>query len=94
LAAIVLWGISMGIQETIMRAAIADLIPMARRGLAYGIFNTAYGLAWLLGAGLMGIFYEHSISYIIWFTVIMELVSIPFLLSVRKSLAGETVRPG
>ena len=93
LAAIVLWGISMGIQETIMRAAIADLIPVARRGLAYGIFNTAYGLAWLLGAGLMGIFYEHSISYIIWFTVIMELASIPFLLAVRRSLAGGGLKP-
>jgi len=67
---------------------------MARRGLAYGIFNTAYGTAWLLGSGLMGIFYEHSISYIIWFTVIMELASIPLLLSVQRSLAGEKIKSG
>ena len=93
LAAIIIWGVSMGIQETIMRAAIADLIPMARRGLAYGIFNTAYGTAWLLGSGLMGILYEHSISYIIWFTVIMELVSIPLLLSVRRLGTGNRGKP-
>jgi hypothetical protein len=42
-AGVALWGAIMGIHETIMRAAIADLTPIKRRGLAYGIFNTAYG---------------------------------------------------
>jgi len=38
--AAVLWGLSLGAQETVMRAAIADLTPIAGRGSAYGIFNT------------------------------------------------------
>ncbi|MFH1876163.1 MAG: MFS transporter [Candidatus Omnitrophota bacterium] len=41
-----LWGIGMGAQESIMRAAIADMVPSVRRGSAYGIFNTGYGLFW------------------------------------------------
>lgn len=85
LMGIILWGIVMGIQETIMRAAIADLIPIERRGFAYGIFNTAYGASLFLGAALMGLLYEHSISYLILFAVIMGLISIPLLFMVRRT---------
>jgi MFS family permease len=79
-----LWGVVMGIQETIMRAAIADLTPVERRGFAYGVFNTALGAGWFLGGALMGLLYEISINYLILFAVVMELISIPLFLSVRK----------
>jgi hypothetical protein len=44
----------MGVQETVMRAAIAGMTPIEKRGSAYGIFNAAYGLSWLLGSAAMG----------------------------------------
>ncbi|MDH4292111.1 MAG: MFS transporter, partial [Dehalococcoidia bacterium] len=75
----------MGIQETIMRAAIADLTPIERRGFAYGVFNTAYGAGWLLGGTLMGLLYEPSINYLILFAVVMELISIPLFFLVRRA---------
>jgi MFS family permease len=59
--AIVLWGAVMAIHETIMRAAIADLVPIERRGSAYGIFNTLYGLSLFIGSAAMGFLYEVSI---------------------------------
>jgi len=85
LMSIILWGMVMGIQETIMRAAIADLTPVDRRGFAYGIFNTVYGAGWFLGALLMGLLYELSINYLILFTAVMELTSIPLFLLVRRA---------
>jgi len=85
LMGMVLWGVVMGIQETIMRAAIADLTPIERRGFAYGIFNTVYGAGLFLGAALMGPFYELSINYLILFVVVMELISIPLLFSVKRA---------
>jgi len=81
---ITLWGVVMGIQETIMRAAIADLTPIERRGFAYGIFNTAYGASWFLGAVSMGLLYELSINYLILFAIVMELISIPLFFLVRR----------
>ena len=75
----------MGIHETIMRAAIADLVPIERRGSAYGIFNALYGLSLFLGSSAIGFLYEVSISYILVFTVVMELVSIPTLFMIRRS---------
>jgi MFS family permease len=81
-----LWGMVMGVQETIMRAAIADLTPIERRGFAYGVFNTAYGAGWLLGGALMGLLYEISINYLILFVVVMELTSIPLFFVVKRAV--------
>jgi len=84
LIGIVLWGVVMGIQETIMRAAIADMTPVERRGIAYGIFHTVYGASWFLGSYVMGLLCELSINYLILFAVVMELISIPLFLLVKK----------
>lgn len=89
LGGIILWGAVMGIQETIMRAAIADLTPVANRGFAYGIFNTTYGLAWFAGSALLGFFYDLSLSYVIGFVIATQLLAIPFLLVVKKTGALE-----
>lgn len=56
-----LWGIGLGAQESIMRAAVADLIPYGKRGTGYGIFQTGYGLCWFIGSALFGYLYQVSI---------------------------------
>ncbi|MEW5763178.1 MAG: MFS transporter, partial [Bacillota bacterium] len=79
LAGIMLWGAIMGIQETTMRAAIADMTAPERRGLAYGIFNTAYGGAWMLGSAVLGYLYEVNLLYVTVFIVALELLALPLL---------------
>jgi len=82
-----LWGVGMGAQESIMRAAIAEMVPMDRRGAAYGIFNTGYGVFWFLGSALMGVLYDTSVPALIMFSVAMQLASVPLLFLVRKEFA-------
>jgi MFS family permease len=84
LVGMALWGVGMGAQESIMRAAIAGMVPMDRRSTAYGIFNTGFGLFWFLGSALMGVLYDVSISSLIVFSVVMQLASIPFFMLIRK----------
>jgi MFS family permease len=79
-----LWGIGMGAQESIMRAAIAGMVSVDRRGSAYGIFNTGYGIFWFLGSALMGILYDTSIQALVAFSIISQLASVPLFLLVRK----------
>ncbi len=86
LFSILLWGAVMGVHETIMRAAIADLIPIERRGSAYGIFNTVYGIAFLIGSALMGFLYDRAPGAITYYVVLLEAVSIPLLFRVLKEL--------
>ncbi len=83
---VILWGSVMGIQETVMRAAIPSMIPMTKRGIAYGIFNVAFGGSWFFGSVLMGILYNISIHYIIFFSIIIELVSLPLLFKIMKDI--------
>jgi len=86
LAGMALWGIGMGAQESIMKAAVAGMVPMDKRGSAYGIFNTGYGLAWFLGSALMGILYDQSISFLVAFSIVMQLASIPVFFLAKQEL--------
>lgn len=86
LAGVILWGIGMGAQESILRAAIARMVPAARRGAAYGVFNAGYGLAWFLGSALMGVLYDVSIPALVAFSVAAQLAAVPLLLRVRRDL--------
>ncbi len=75
-----------------LRAAIADLTPIKRRGIAYGIFNATYGIAWFLGVPIMGLLYDLGISWLIGFVALLECISIPVLFFVRRSIVEETFK--
>lgn len=82
---VVLWGAAMAVQETVMRGAIAELIPPGKRAIAYGIFNAGYGLAWFLGSTAMGILYGEGKPYLLSFAIAMELISLPLMALVCKN---------
>jgi len=84
LAGIAIWGIGMGAQESIMRAAVAEMAPVDKRGTAYGVFNSGYGVLWFAGSALMGFFYDISIPVLVGFSVVMQLASVPVLLLVKR----------
>lgn len=84
LAGMVLWGIGMGAQESVMRATVAGMVAPDRRGSAYGIFNTGYGLAWFAGSVLMGILYGISLPALITFSVVIQLAAVPVLYRLTK----------
>jgi MFS family permease len=73
---IVLWGIAMGAQESILKAVVASFVSKEKRATAYGIFYAAFGTAWFLGSLLIGIFYEIDIWYVVIFATLMELASL------------------
>ena len=81
---VVIWGIVMGIQETIMRSAIADITSLKRRGTGYGIFNTTYGLAVFIGSSLIGLIYDRSVHAIIPAVIVIELAAIAVFLVMNR----------
>lgn len=44
LVGMALWGLGTGVQESIMAAAVAKMIPSNRRASAYGLFTGGYGV--------------------------------------------------
>jgi MFS family permease len=51
----VVFGLVLGMQESIYRAAVSRFTPISSRGTAYGIFNTAYGLGLLISGAVYGL---------------------------------------
>lgn len=86
-AGMALWGAGMGALQSTMRARISDLVPTERRGAAYGIFNTAYGVLWFAGSSMVGILYGWSLAAAVAFAMAAQLAAIPLLLISRRRAA-------
>jgi MFS family permease len=84
LAGMILWGIGMGAQGSIIRAGLAELVPSERRASAYGIFHTGFGLFWFLGSVLMGVLYAISLGSLIAFSMIAQLLAIPLFYLISR----------
>lgn len=80
-----LFGVVLGLQETIQRAAVADLTSVDVRGSAYGIFNAAFGFAWLAGGSLMGILYELDFKLITIYSALLQFGALLLMTSLIKS---------
>ncbi|MCA1917291.1 MFS transporter [Methanospirillum hungatei] len=85
----ILFGISMGIQETVLRAAIADSIHISKRGTAYGIFNTVYGAGFFIGGILIGWMYETNASLAPVVPALLSLAACIVFIRVRRSLGNQ-----
>ena len=81
---VLLWGIGMGAQESILKSTVTSLVAKNRRATAFGIFNTGFGLFWFLGSFLMGVLYDQSLLALAILSVAAQLAAIPILLQVDK----------
>lgn len=73
---IVLWGIGMGAQESIMKAAVSTIIPKTMRSTGFGVFETGFGIAWFLGSWLLGALYAIKPLYLVIVSVTAQAVAI------------------
>ena len=93
-----IWGLGMGVHESIMPAAVAPMVSSSRRASAYGLFTGVYGLSWFLGSALIGILYDVSVNVTAVVCLVLVLAAVPFFVSARKmashSLEVEVTRTG
>jgi MFS family permease len=86
-----LWGGLTGVHEATLRAAVADLVPRERRGVGYGTFTAVYGLAWMAGAALIGLFYDVSTGAAITFSVAFQAAALLLFIPILAN--GSAIRP-
>ena len=84
LAGMVLWGIGMGAQDSLLKATLSGVIPPDKRSTAFGVFDTAFGIAWFIGSAGMGWLYDKSISGLIVFSVALQLAALPFFVLAKR----------
>lgn len=83
LVGVSLWGLGMGVQESLIPAAVAPMVSPDRRAFAYGLFTGIYGTAWVAGSIVIGVLASVSPAGLVAFCVVTELAAIPFILAVR-----------
>ncbi len=89
LAGMALWGLGMGVHESIIPAAVAPMVAPERRASAYGLFTAGYGIFWFLGSAAIGFLYGISLPALIAFSVALQLAALPlFLLVARRTRHG------
>lgn len=87
LAGMALWGLGVGVHESILAAAIATMVPGERRATAYGLFTAAFGLFWFLGSVLLGWLYDVSLPAMVVAAVALEVAGVPFFVVAARSRA-------
>jgi len=88
LAGAAVWGLGIGVHESIVPAAVAPMVPPQRRASAYGLFTAGYGLFWFIGSAAIGILYDRSVPATIGFCVALELAAVPFFVLARRKTAA------
>lgn len=88
LVGMVLWGIGMGAQNSLLKALLTGVLSVAKRGTGFGFFYTGYGIAWFLGSAAMGFLYDRSILALIIFSVVLQLSALPVFLWGRTRSKG------
>lgn len=85
LIGVVLWGIGLGAHESVMQAAVAQMVSRERLGSAYGVFGAAFGVAWFAGSAALGALYDVSVAATATLAVVAQLLAIiPIWMAVRS----------
>jgi MFS family permease len=78
-AGVALWGVGMGAQESVLKAAVTSIVPKQSRASGFGVFQTAFGISWFIGSWLMGSLYDVSMTGMVAFSVAAQLLAIPLI---------------
>jgi MFS family permease len=82
-----IWGLGMGVHESIIPAAVAPMVSSRRRASAFGTFTAGYGIFWFLGSAVIGILYDVSLPAVIAFCVITQILAVPLFIWVGRRVA-------
>lgn len=76
---VALWGMSLGVQESTMRAAVADLVPGGKRATSYGMFSVATGIGTFMGATVIGLLYPLGQAAIAVYAIALQVAAFVLL---------------
>lgn len=89
----VLWGIGLGAQDTLLKALLTHVVPSDKRSTAFGVFDTGFGLAWFAGSAVMGLLYGVSPPALVTLSVALQLAALPVFTAARGCTDENTVPP-
>jgi len=85
LLGMILWGLGMGAQDSLLKAVLSGVVPADKRSTAFGVFDTAFGIAWFAGSAAMGLLYDQSIFAVVIFSIALQLAALPFFVLAQRA---------
>jgi MFS family permease len=79
-----IWGLGMGVHESIIPAAVSPMVPAERRASAFGMFTAGYGVAWFAGSAAIGVLYDVSLDATVAFCMVLMLTSALVFVTVSR----------
>ncbi|MGH3444973.1 MAG: MFS transporter [Nocardioidaceae bacterium] len=84
IAGTLVWGLALGVQESTLKATVADLVGPSRRATAYGMFGAVVGVGAAAGGALAGGLYQVSVPLLVAVTAVLQLAALVVLLATTR----------
>jgi hypothetical protein len=85
LVGVLLWGAATGLQDSTVKALVAELVPSGRRATGYGMFAAVQGVAAVAGGGLAGALYAHSLPALIAIVAVLQVAALVLLVATLRA---------
>ncbi len=93
LVGLAVWGVATGVQDSTVKALVADVVPAGRLGTAYGVFAAWQGVAALVGGVTAGALYDADrVGVLVALVAVAQLAALVLLARVTRQ--DHTAHPG
>jgi hypothetical protein len=85
---VLLWGAATGLQDSTVKALVAQLVPPGRRATGYGMFAAVQGLAAVVGGVLAGALSARSVPLLVAIVAVLQLAALVLLFRTLRTQRG------
>ncbi|KRF38074.1 MFS transporter [Terrabacter sp. Soil810] len=91
LVGVAVWGLAYGVQDSTVKALVAEVVEAPRRATAYGVFAGVQGAFAIVGGLVSGWLYDRSLPVLVGVVAVSQLVALVLLARTVRSLRTQTV---
>jgi predicted MFS family arabinose efflux permease len=84
LMGMILWGMGLGAQDACLKGTLSSIVPGGKRSTGFGIFDAWFGVAWFAGSAIMGLLYQQSLTALVIFSVVLQLLALPMFVAAGR----------
>jgi hypothetical protein len=86
LVGVAVWGLAYGVQDSTVKALVAEVVEAPRRATAYGVFAGVQGAFAIVGGLVAGWLYDRSLPTLVGVVAVTQLVALVLLARTIRSL--------
>ena len=93
LVGVAIWALAYGVQDSTVKALVAEVVEAPRRATAYGVFAGIQGAFAIVGGVSAGWLYERSLPALVVVVAITQLLALALLARTLRSLRADHPQP-